>query len=163
TEGETDKILKKEVGKGLMAAGPLLVRGILTGFCITFHEKRRNAASLNRMITRAVSIGMSWNKQIYGYRHLGTKQMLRRRLLGRDAVPAQLPAGIESSFRQYVVRPFLLVLLKTSRDFMKQSPHLHREIRDHFEDVLVCIEEEEAAVLFTRCDSVEKQKKAALL
>lgn len=43
TEGETDKILKKEVGKGLMAAGPLLVRGILTGFCITFHEKRRNA------------------------------------------------------------------------------------------------------------------------
>ena len=32
TEGETDKILKKEVGKGLMAAGPLLVRGILTGF-----------------------------------------------------------------------------------------------------------------------------------
>lgn len=45
TEGETDKILKKEVGKGLMAAGPLLVRGILTGFCITFHEKRRNAAS----------------------------------------------------------------------------------------------------------------------
>ena len=35
---------------------------------------------------------------------------------------------------------------------MKQSPHLHREICDHFEDVLVCIEEEEAAVLFTRCD-----------
>ena len=163
TEGETDKILKKEVGKGLMAAGPLLVRGILTGFCITFHEKRRNAASLNRMITRAVSIGMSWNKQIYGYRDLGTKQMLSRLLLGRDAVPDQLPAGIESSFRQYVVRPFLLVLLKTSRDFMKQSPHLHREICDHFEDVLVCIEEEEAAVLFTRCDSVEKQKKAALL
>lgn len=162
-EKTEEKVLKKDVGKGVMAASPLLVRGIMSGFCITYHEKRRNACSLNSLITGAVSIGMSWNKQIYGYRDLGTKQMLSRLLLGRDARPDQIPESGGEAFRKYVVCPYVLVVMKTPQDFMKHGNHLHREICHHFDDVLICIEKGEAAILFTRCNSVEKQKKAMLL
>ena len=122
-EKTEEKVLKKDVGKGIMAASPLLVRGIMSGFCITYHEKKRNACSLNSLITGAVSIGMSWNKQIYGYRDLGTKQMLSRLLLGRDARPDQIPESGGEAFRKYVVCPYVLVVNEDSTGFYEaQQP-----------------------------------------
>ena len=57
------------------------------GFCITYHEKRKNACLLNQLITRAISIGMGWNREVYGYRDLGVKQMISSLLLSKHADP----------------------------------------------------------------------------
>lgn len=52
------RIWEKVVRRGMIVAEPFFVKGIMGGFCITYHEKRKNARSMNQLLTRAVSIGM---------------------------------------------------------------------------------------------------------
>lgn len=153
-----NRVYKKAEGKETIVMEPLLVKGIMAGFCITLHGKRRNACDVNRLIMRAVSIGMSWNKQIYGYRDVEVKQMISRLLLSRGADSEQVSKIGEEMYIKYVKCPYILALWKIDRNPMKYLRQLHGELDDHFEDVLVCVEKEEVAILFTHCDTEEKQK-----
>lgn len=158
-----NRVWKKNVGKGLLVAEPLYVKGIMGGFCITYHEKRRNACSINQLITQAISIGMGWNREVYGYRDLGVKQMISSLLLSKHADPEQTTKIQKEVFTKYVVCPYVLAVLQTDQDSMKYNHQLHRELCSHYDGVLVCVEKEETTILFTRCDSSEKEKKILFL
>ena len=157
------RLWKKNIGKGVMVAEPLYIRGIMGGFCITYHEKRKNACLLNQLITRAISIGMGWNREVYGYRDLGVKQMISSLLLSKHADPEQMSKISREVFEKYVVCPYVLAVLKTGQDSMRYNHQIHREISDHYDGVLVCVEKGKTTILFTRCDSEDKEKRISSL
>lgn len=149
----------KELEQGLMVMNPIQIRGIVEGFCITFHEKKDQACELNQMICRTISIGLSWKKQIYGYRDSGARQIVSRILLGKNTDRDDIPKISEDVFEKYVVSPYVLALLKTDRNSALEVQRIRSRIREWCEEVLVCVDKGEFALLFTRVDSDKKEEK----
>lgn len=149
----------KKMDQGLMVMNPIQIRGIVEGFCITFHTGRDQACELNQMICRMISIGLSWKKQIYGYRDSGARQIVSRVLLGKNTDRDDIPKISEDVFEKYVIPPYMLALLKTEQESALEVQKIRSRINEWCEEVLVCVDKGEFTLLFTRVDSDKKETK----
>lgn len=149
----------KEWDRGLMVMNPILIKGIVEGFCITHHIGKEQVCELNQMITRTISIGLSWKKQIYGYRDSGARQIVSRILLGKTSDRDDIPKISEDVFEKYVISPYILVLLKTEQDSAAEVQRIRSKISDLYQEVLVCVDKGEFTILFTQVDSVRKEER----
>lgn len=149
----------KELDQGLMVMNPIQIRGIVEGFCITFHTRKEQACELNQMICRTISIGLSWKKQIYGYRDSGARQIVSRILLGKNADRDDIPKISEDVFEKYIIAPYILAVLKTEQNSELDVQKIRSRISEWCEEVMVCVDKGEFALLFTRVDSFKKEEK----
>lgn len=149
----------KESETEVLIMNPILIKGILEGFCITFHDNKEHADKLNKMICRTITIGLSWKKQIYGYRDSGARQIVSRILLGKNTDRDDIPKINEEVFQKYVVSPYILVVIQTRRDSLSDILHVRSKISDRYENVLVCVDKGEITILFTQVYSKLEEKR----